>query len=66
MDISWFYILVLKVSSRGDEFPPWFTLDYTNDSLFPLCVQSGNEFPHYLQSEREDFLYQGWTLCISR
>ena len=26
-----------RVSSGGDEYPPWFTPDHCNDSRFPQC-----------------------------
>ena len=59
LDLSYSYTSSEHVYSRGDECPPWFTLDYTNDSLFPQCVcsQAASEFLHYLQSERERTSY---------
>ena len=64
MEPSWVYlilILVVKVSSRGDECPPWFTLDYTNDSLFPQCVcsQAMSSFITCNQRERTSYIKVG-------
>ena len=64
MELSWIYlilILVVKVSSRGDECPPWFTLDYTNDSLFPQCVcsQAMSSYITCNQRERTSYIKVG-------
>ena len=64
MELSWVYlilILVVKVSSRGDECPPWFTLDYTNDSLFPQCVcsQAMSSYITCNQRERTSYIKVG-------
>ena len=64
MELSWVYlilILVVKVSSRGDECPPWFTPDYTNDSLFPQCVcsQAMSSFITCNQRERTSYIKVG-------
>ena len=46
MEVTWVYhilllfLLLVRVSSGGDECPPWFTPDHHNDSLFPQCVCS--------------------------
>ena len=45
------------MSSRGDECPPWFTLDYTNDSLFPQCVCSQAMSSHITCNQRERTSY---------
>ena len=49
------------MSSRGDECPPWFTLDYTNDSLFPQCVcsQAMSSFITCNQRERTSYIKVG-------
>ena len=64
MELSWVclsLILVVKVSSRGDECPPWFTLDYTNDSLFPQCVcsQAMSSYITCNQRERTSYIKVG-------
>ena len=64
MELFWIYlilILVVKVSSRGDECPPWFTLDYTNDSLFPQCVcsQAMSSYITCNQRERTSYIKVG-------
>ena len=33
-------VLLVSVSSAGQECPPWFLLQHSNDSLFPQCVCS--------------------------
>ena len=66
MKLSWIYlilILVVKVSSRGDECPPWFTLDYTNDSLFPQCVCSQAMSSHITCNQRERTSYIKLSHC---
>ena len=64
MELSWvhlIFILVAKVSSREDECPPWFTLDYTNDSLFPQCVcsQAMSSYITCNQRERTSYIKVG-------
>ena len=45
-EVSWVYhillifLLLVRVSSGGDDCPPWFTPAHHNDSLFPQCVCS--------------------------
>ena len=54
MELSWVYLmLIVKVSSRGDECPPWFTLDYTNDSLCPQCACSQAMSSYITCNQRE-------------
>ena len=67
MELSWIYLilmLVVKVSSRGDECPPWFTLDYTNDSLFPQCVCSQAMSSHITCNQRERTSYIKVGHCV--
>ena len=64
MELSWFFvilILVEKVSCKSDECPPWFTLDYSNDSLFPQCVcsQAMSSFITCNQRERTSYIKVG-------
>ena len=64
MELSWVYlilILTVKVSSRGDECPPWFTLDYTNDSLCPqcMCSQAMSSYITCNQRERTSYIKVG-------
>ena len=66
MELSWVYlipILVVKVSSRGDECPPWFTLDYTSDSLFPQCVCSQAMSSYITCNQRERTSYIKISHC---
>ena len=67
MELSWVYlilILVVKVSSRGDECPPWFILDYTNDSLFPQCVCSQAMSSYITCNQRERTSYIKVGHCV--
>ena len=60
MELSWVYFILLlavRASSRGDECPPWFTLDYSNDSLFPQCVCSQAMSSHIICNQRERTSY---------
>ena len=63
MELSWIFILAVKVSSRGDECPPWFTLDYTNDSLFPQCVCSQAVSSYITCNQRERTSYIKLSYC---
>ena len=69
MELFWFcviLILVEKVSSIGDECPPWFTLDYSNDSLFPQCVCSQAMRSYITCNQRERTSYVKVGHCAFR
>ena len=63
MEVSWVYnillllLLLVRVSSGGDECPPWFTPDHRNDSLFPECVCSEAMSSFITCSQRERTSY---------
>ena len=61
MELSWVYfsflLLVVRASGIGDECPPWFTLDYSNDSLFPQCVCSQAMSSYITCNQRERTSY---------
>ena len=63
MEVSWVYLILLnllllvRVSSRGDECPPWFTVDNRNNSRFPQCVCSEAMSSYIICSQRERTSY---------
>ena len=63
MGVHWVYhgllnlLLLVRVSSGGDECPPWFTPDHRNDSLFPQCVCSETMDSYITCSQRERTSY---------
>ena len=50
-------LLLVRVSSGGDECPPWFTLDHHNDSLFYQCVCSEAMDSYITCSQRKKTSY---------
>ena len=54
-------VLLVRVSGVGDECPPWFILQHSNDSHFPQCVCSEAEPQQIIchQRERKSFLKLG-------
>ena len=63
MEVTWVYhilllfLLLVRVSSGGDECPPWFTPDHHNDSRFPQCVCSEAMGCYITCSQRERTSY---------
>ena len=68
MEVSWVYyillifLLLVRVSSRGNVCPPWFTPDHSNDSLFPQCVCS-EAMGSYITWERQRTSYTKIRHC---
>lgn len=54
-------VLLVRVSSVGDECPPWFILQHSNDSYFPQCVCNQEDYARIIcyQKERTSFLKVG-------
>ena len=69
MEVSWVYhillilLVLVRVSSRGDECPPWFTPDHRNNSLFPQCVCSEAMSSYITCSQRERTSYVKIGYC---
>ena len=58
-------LLLVQVSSRSDECPPWFILDITNNSAYPQCVCSQAMDSMITCNQRQRTSYVKVGHCIS-